>query len=170
MRTSFFDKTSKLFFKSCLDIQIKRQNKVRSRLSSCNAGRQDYVGVFDQRLHESLGPANCPIDPGGGTVYKLCKKYGPSGCVEPITNIYLDTAEFSLFDCLPGITVQKDRHKLDRGAIDVYLFPDGPLYVYEIEFPSLDDAEAFTAPAYAGREITNEETYTGYALAVRGAS
>ncbi len=132
--------------------------------------RPDPIHVTDTYLDGTRMRLRSMFDPGGGTVYKLCKKYGPSGCVEPITNIYLDTAEFSLFDCLPGITVQKDRHKLDRGAIDVYLFPDGPLYVYEIEFPSLDDAEAFTAPAYAGREITNEETYTGYALAVRGAS
>lgn len=104
--------------------------------------------------------------PDGDTVYKFCKKYGGrQGAVEPITNLYLDEHEYRCLDVLPGITVTKRRHRQPRGAVDVYDLPDGMIYVFEIEFTSEAEAEAYRAPPFASREITGDDAFSGLALA-----
>jgi CYTH domain-containing protein len=107
--------------------------------------------------------------PDGDTVYKFCKKYGGRhGSVEPITNLYLDEREYRCLNDLPGITITKHRHRQTRGSLDVYDLRDGVLYVFEIEFASEAEARAYPAPPFAAREITNDDAFSGFALALRG--
>lgn len=106
--------------------------------------------------------------PEGGTVYKFCKKYGGRhGAVEPITNLYLNEQEYRCLADLPGVTVTKRRHRQTHGAVDVYDLPDGALYVFEIEFEQESDAAAFRAPPFVSREITENDAFSGFALAQR---
>ncbi len=52
--------------------------------------------------------------------------------------------------------------------IDVFAGALAPLIVLEVEFPSLEAAHAFTPPAFAGREVTEDPRYNNAALALDG--
>jgi CYTH domain-containing protein len=100
-----------------------------------------------------------------GTVFKLAKKYGDrEGPAESITNLYVTATEHALLERLPGASIAKHRFLLEAGSVDEYGAPPG-LAVYSIEFDSLEAAAAFTPPAFAGREVTFDDSYSGFALA-----
>ena len=69
--------------------------------------------------------------------------------------------------------MRKRRHSipLDGGLIaelDVYRDALQGLEVVEVEFPSEPDADAFTAPAWFGAEVTGDERFSNRELAERG--
>jgi CYTH domain-containing protein len=105
------------------------------------------------------------VEADGQAVHKLCKKYGkrPDGS-EPITNLYLTPAEYDALARLPGHAVRKHRYALAGGALDVYVAPAG-LAIFEKEFGSVAEAQAYLPPAFAGVEVTHDPRYTGAALA-----
>ncbi len=104
------------------------------------------------RLRRMSGP--------NGDVFKFVKKYGRSGWVEPITNLYLDRAEFDLLASLPALCVLKRRFRLDGGALDVF----GEFAIFEMEFSSLAEAESYRPGAFVVREL-GESELTGAELA-----
>ncbi len=106
--------------------------------------------------------------PDGDAVFKLCKKYGDrQGPSEPITNLYLDATEHQLLNALPGITVTKRRYRLESGAVDIYGEGSSSTCIFEIEFENLEAANDYAPPSFVGREITEDPTLTGLALARR---
>ena len=122
--------------------------------------------VGDKYLPDTQLRLRQVVSEDGEEVYKLCKKYGDKrGAIESITNIYLSNAEYVLLDRLPGTVVEKSRHPQALGSIDVYITPQGPMYIYEVEFASAEAAASFQPPAFAGREITEDANLTGYELA-----
>ena len=83
-------------------------------------------------------------------VLKLCKKYGPtSNVTEPITNIYLDESEYSLFKSIRAEVVRKRRYAYAGGSLDLFDHR-GP--VFEVEFSSEADAIAYAPPDFVGEE------------------
>ena len=126
------------------------------------------VLITDKYIHGTRLRLRRVDTPEGATIFKFCKKYGTGrGAAEPITNLYLNSDEHALLDQLPGIEVTKRRFRLAAGAIDVYDRADDALCIFEIEFENLTAARAFVPPGFTGREITEDDTLSGLALAQR---
>ena len=68
--------------------------------------------------------------------------------------------------------LEKTRHevRVDEYTAEVDVF-DGTLtglYLVEVEFPSLEAAEAFVAPQWFGREVTGRPEWTNASLSLHG--
>ncbi len=104
--------------------------------------------------------------PDGSCVYKLCRKYGHVGPQsEPITNLYLNQAEYDLLATLPGARLCKRRYAVSGGALDVHDHPQAGLILFEREFASEMDAGTYIPPDFVGREVTDDPMYSGATLA-----
>jgi CYTH domain-containing protein len=110
------------------------------------------------------------LETGSDTIYKLCKKYEvPAGDIQPITNIYLTATEHALLDRLPGRERTKTRyHPAEGGAIDRYQSSTGDLLLFSAEFDSVEERNYYAPPEYAGVEVTDDEAFSGFALAIAG--
>jgi CYTH domain-containing protein len=118
-----------------------------------------YIQGTQMRLRKEEG--------GSETVYKLCKKYGKvSALSEPITNLYLNEAEYGLLEGLPGNWISKRRYKLEGGSLDVYENPQ--ITFFEKEFATEEEALAYQTPAFVGQEVTGQAAVSGAALASSG--
>ncbi len=71
-----------------------------------------------------------------------------------------------------GAVIRKDRYELPFGErvieLDVFEPPFAPLTVAEVEFPTEEEAKAFTPPAWFGREVTYDPAYTNARLSRAG--
>lgn len=71
-----------------------------------------------------------------------------------------------------GVVIAKDRYRIPLGAytveLDVFDPPFAPLVLAEVEFPSEAEALAFQPPAWFGREVTYDGTYTNASLSRLG--
>lgn len=108
------------------------------------------------------------IDPAGGTIHKLGKKYGRGEALgEPITNLYLSESEHALLLRLPGARSRKRRYHIAGGSLDVYERPGASagIAVFEREFELEAVARAYVPPGFVTREITGDPAYSGAALA-----
>lgn len=95
-------------------------------------------------------------------VFKLAKKYsGDTPMSRPMTNLYLDAAEFELLGRLPGRRVFKWRFQIDNGFIvDVFDGALAGLILGEIE-ANLALVSAVAMPGWAAAEVTNNPHYDG---------
>jgi CYTH domain-containing protein len=108
--------------------------------------------------------------PDGSVVHKLGKKYPGAGLSSrPMTNIYLDAAEYDALAALPAAVLVKRRHDIGGGfAIDVFERALAGLILAEI---SADDDAALTAivvPPWCIVEVTEDVAYAGGTLAIDG--
>jgi len=108
--------------------------------------------------------------PDGSVVYKLGKKYPGTGLSSrPMTNIYLDAAEYDVLAALSAAVVIKRRHDVGGGfAIDVFERALAGLILAEISAD--DDAElaAIAVPSWCTVEVTEDVAYAGGTLAIDG--
>jgi CYTH domain-containing protein len=103
---------------------------------------------------------------GHTTQFKLGKKYASSAAgLEQVVSVYLSEAEHDVLAPLPSHVASKRRYAIAGGAIDQYIHPCNGLFIFEIEFPALSAAQAFTPPAFVGREITGDPQYSGFGIA-----
>jgi adenylate cyclase len=81
----------------------------------------------------------------------------------------LTAGQFEELWPLVGATVEKTRHLVDLdGAVvevDVYGGKLAGLVVAEVEFPSEEAAASFVAPAWLGREVTEDRRFRNAELA-----
>ena len=86
----------------------------------------------------------------------------------------LTAEEFdALWDAATELRIEKRRHRIPlpdghTAELDLY---DGELAgrrLVEVEFADDDSAEAFTAPTWFGREVTEDNRYTNSSLARSG--
>lgn len=106
----------------------------------------------------------------GMIVFKLGKKYPGAGLSSrPMTNIYLDAAEYAVLAALPAATLVKRRQDAGEGiVIDRFKGALAGLVLAEI---SADDDEALAAvviPAWCRAEVTDDRAYAGGTLATEG--
>ena len=108
--------------------------------------------------------------PDGSVVHKLGKKYPGAGLSSrPMTNIYLDAAEYVALAALPAALVGKRRQDVGGGfAIDVFEGALSGLMLAEISAD--DDAElaAIVVPSWCSVEVTEDLAYAGGTLAIEG--
>lgn len=71
-----------------------------------------------------------------------------------------------------GVRIVKDRYRVPLGAytaeLDIFRESLAPLVLAEVEFPTEDAAQAFSAPDWFGREVTYDPAYTNAALSRDG--
>lgn len=103
----------------------------------------------------------------GTVIFKLAKKYaGITPTSRPMTNLYLDAAEFDLLAHLPGRPLSKRRFR-NRGGftIDVFEGALAGLILAEIDADAVT-VEAASMPAWAVTEVTDNPHYDGGSLAM----
>jgi len=96
-----------------------------------------------------------------------------SGISRDEAEVDLDRGVFErLWPLTGGRRLRKRRHVIPLGGLkielDVYEGDLEGLVVAEIEFDSVDEAQAFEPPAWLGVEVTGDERYLNETLATRG--
>ncbi|HEX7956676.1 MAG TPA: hypothetical protein VF508_07035 [Pyrinomonadaceae bacterium] len=102
---------------------------------------------------------------------KLTQKHCPSPpdfSRTLITNIYLSPYEYEVLSVFEGNELRKNRYPFEHGgrlySVDVFLGPLRGLVLAETDFDDDDEMDAFPEPAFALREVTREELFTGARL------
>lgn len=100
--------------------------------------------------------------------WKLTQKFAPDppdfsrAC---ITNIYLSQYEYETLSGFEGNEIRKNRYPYEHGgrafSIDVFLGALHGLVLAETEFDTDEELRDFPAPAFAEREVTDDELFTG---------
>ena len=67
-----------------------------------------------------------------------------------------------------GRSIAKDRYCIPFGKytieLDIFAPPFDPLILAEVEFPNIEEANAFTPPEWFGEEVTEENEYSNAAI------
>lgn len=108
-----------------------------------------------------------------GSTCFLTVKSG-SGMVRQEYEVVLTSEQFeSLWPATAGRRLEKRRFVVPAGdlryEVDVYTGALQGLMAVEVEFPTLEAAEAFEPPAWFGAEVTDDPAYKNASLAVHGA-
>lgn len=91
-----------------------------------------------------------------------------------LTTLYLPERDGRTLGTLPGVVAAKRRYELVEGGlrwtIDVWEEPAGArgLILAEIECDTDSDLDAVVPPAWTTREVTDDPTYSAFAIASRG--
>jgi CYTH domain-containing protein len=100
--------------------------------------------------------------------WKLTQKFAPDPedfSRTVITDIYLSQVEYETLSVFEGNEIRKNRYPYEREgrrfSIDVFLGALHGLVLAEIEFDTDEGLRDFPLPAFAAREVTNEEMFTG---------
>ena len=100
--------------------------------------------------------------------WKLTQKFAPDAgdfSRTVITNIYLSQIEYETFSVFEGNEVRKNRYPYEHAgrkfSVDVFLGALHGLVLAETEFDTDEELRDFPAPAFAAREVTDDELFTG---------
>ncbi len=82
-------------------------------------------------------------------------------------------AFFHLLPKTDGITIQKTRYRIPEKddltiELDIFDAPFSPLILAEVEFASIEEANAYTPPAWFNREVTMDGTFHNSNLSEKG--
>jgi CYTH domain-containing protein len=127
-----------------------------------------YITGTRLRLREAL-----PLD-GSPPLRRLTRKADVDASRRLITLIYLQPNEFELLRELPAEVVRKLRHRIQAAPGSAFMAVDRfegaleGLILAEAEFDDDAAMAAFPAPAFASREVTEDERYYGGWLALHG--
>ena len=127
--------------------------------------RQGYVAIASDggevRVRDRGGDCTLTVKHGVGVVRE-----------EHETVISADLFE-ALWPSTEGRRVEKRRVLVPLGRltaeVDVFEGALAGLVVAEVEFATLEEAEAFVAPAWFGPEVSEDERYKNQSLALHGA-
>jgi CYTH domain-containing protein len=95
------------------------------------------------------------------------------GLIRREHEVELDAGQFAaLWPATEGRRIVKMRYKVDLkdavAELDVYGGRHSGLQTVEVEFRNTADAEAFSPPAWFGRNVTNDDRYRNRSLAIHG--
>ncbi|HLL76674.1 MAG TPA: hypothetical protein VK421_15575 [Pyrinomonadaceae bacterium] len=100
--------------------------------------------------------------------WKLTQKFAPDAgdfSRTVIANIYLSQAEYEVLSVFEGNEVRKNRYPYEHDgrkfSVDVFLGALHGLVLAETEFHTDEELRDFPVPAFAAREVTNDELFTG---------
>ena len=133
-------------------------------LGGGTALRQGYIAIDgDVAVRVRIAPAKA----------WLTIKGGGDGLDRTEVEVELDLAEAEdLWRHTGGRRLEKTRHRVpvDEYTAEVDVFGDAlaGLCLVEVEFPSVEAAEAFAAPAWFGREVTGQPEWSNASLARYG--
>ncbi|WP_284620727.1 hypothetical protein [Aquabacterium humicola] len=100
------------------------------------------------------------------TQFKLGKKYESSVFgLEQVVSVYLGEEEHKVLAPLPSHVASKRRYSVAGGSIDQYVTPRNGFFIFEVEFSTLAEAQAFEPPTFVGREVTGSPEFTGFSIA-----
>jgi adenylate cyclase len=129
---------------------------------------------------EAIDQGYLVVDPDGGEVrvrrragrFSLTVKAG-RGLARSEHEIALTGEQFdALWPATEGRRVEKVRRLTSEPGgvveLDVYAGALAGLVVAEVEFPDTQAAAAFSAPAWFGREVTDDDAYKNRRLALAG--
>ena len=109
---------------------------------------------------------------GGAAILRLSKKADLAPERRLITTLYLTEAEYALFEDLPGRVLRKTRHYYAAGdvtlSVDRFEGALAGLFLAEAEFADDAAMAAYSDPAFAVCEVTDDLRYTGGELVVNG--
>lgn len=149
-------------------VEIERKFLVERVPEGLDAGepiQQGYLAIADDGVEVRVRRR------GEATV--LTVKSGPA-MVRIEEEMAIDERRFeTLWELTDGRRVSKTRHliPLDDGLtaeLDVYAGALEGLLTAEIEFPTLEASEAFSPPAWLGREVTGDKRFAAQSLALHG--
>ena len=126
--------------------------------------RQGYIAIDgDVAVRVRIAPATA----------WLTIKGGGEGLDRTEVEVELDVAEAEdLWRHTDGRRLEKTRYRVpvDEYTAEVDVFGEAlaGLCVVEVEFPSVEAAEAFAAPAWFGREVTGRPEWSNASLARHG--
>jgi CYTH domain-containing protein len=122
-----------------------------------------YLPGTGLRLRRITAPDEAPV-------FKLGKKYrGPGLSTRPMTNIYLDAAEYDALAVLPAAPLVKRRHDIAGGfVIDVFEGALAGLVLAEVSAADDGTLAAVEIPTWYGREVTDDSAFAGGTLAIHG--
>ncbi len=144
--------------------EIERRWTVDDRVLS-DIGSQPKVIIIDKYLSGTRLRLRS-MDGGSGVKYKLGKKYGDNrNYSESITNIYLSSEEYELLRQSTGVEVTKTRYRIAGGSLDIYTDDQRPI-IFSVEFRSEAEAMIYQPPEFVLDEVTDNQAYSGYVLAV----
>ena len=134
--------------------------------TQAEAVRQGYISATDDATEVRLRQK--------GEGYFLTVKCG-SALVRSEHEIAITEPQFTaLWSATEGRRLEKTRHTgalADRVVfeLDIYEGALAPLMVVEVEFASVEAAEAFTPPDWFGQDVTADKRFKNKALAVASA-
>lgn len=132
------------------DVQATREREIEDR----------YIDGTRLRLRRVVENGLAPI-------YKIGKKYEPVQFgFHHVVSTYLSEAEYRLLSSLPARIARKRRLSVHGGALDIYEAPNKRLNIFEVEFSSKEAAAGYLPPFGVDKEITDDPSYSGHALAV----
>jgi CYTH domain-containing protein len=104
-----------------------------------------------------------------GDAHFLTLKAG-SGLQRTEEELDIDRARFErLWPMTKGRRIEKVRYRVDHGGrtieVDVFDGPNRGLVVAEVEFPSAEQASAWSGPGWLGDDVTDDPAYRNAALA-----
>ncbi|GAA1126142.1 hypothetical protein [Nocardioides aquiterrae] len=148
------------------------ESERRFLLRSMPTGVARTTEIVDRYLTGTRLRLREVTDPDGTVVRKLGHKVRLTDGPERVacTSVYLDDAEWDVLRALPARTLQKRRHHVHVGGVHVAVdeLPDGTLLA------EVDGGEqpVTDVPSWLDviREVTNEEDWTGAALAAADVS
>jgi CYTH domain-containing protein len=102
---------------------------------------------------------------------KLTQKYtlAPPDFTRTLTtSIYLNEYEYEVLSVFEANELRKNRyyfeHEGRKYSVDVFLGPLRGLILAETNFDTDEEMDAFTPPAFAARDVTRDEMFTGARL------
>jgi CYTH domain-containing protein len=110
----------------------------------------------------------------GPALLRLTRKADVDSRTRLITSIYLPEDEFAVLSAvLPGARLMKVRHRLEAPpgvvlSVDEFQGELAGLVLFEAEFQTNEERDAFEAPSFAAREVTEDARYCGGHLVRHG--
>ena len=108
---------------------------------------------------------------GGGTQLKLTQKlpeHDGGARQGALTTLYLSEAEHAALAALPAAPLRKSRLSIAPYGVDVFHGPLAGLFLAEVEFATVEEAQALAPAAFCLAEVTADPRFTGGALAHAG--
>lgn len=103
--------------------------------------------------------------------FKLTQKFAPAPpdfSRTVITNTYLTPYEYEVLSVFEGNEIRKNRYPFEHQGraygIDVFLGALWGLILAETSFETDEEMDGFRVPAFAVRDVTNDEMFTGAKL------
>ncbi|CAN5322189.1 hypothetical protein BH10ACI2_BH10ACI2_13940 [soil metagenome] len=132
-----------------------------------------HLQIYDNYLEQTRIRLRQVRDPYSNTWTRILQQLIPAVAGEfsvyNIAEMYLNEAEFTAFERLPGLELRKNRyfHEFDQASFvfDVYLGRLRGLHMAKVDFEDREQMDGFVPPRLAIFEVTNDAFFSGASLA-----